>query len=290
MQIHAAGIQPEGHQNPAIVVGFFTGDQGQKRNAAEVSQSGVIQAQHVGRREPAVNHLVSFGFSHKVGFMKWILPLTIGTSCCALTFIAGMVTADLNRPAATPDTSYAEAVQASQQATITRLETALAKAQATTPHDPSADRALQSALAERDAARLAADTIEKNEARLITENVQLRQTMADERAITAQWVAFAKTQTDAAESWKVAYQSRTPATAYTPPAYTPAPRSTTLDTLAQERRRREEDYARFNGPSKQPTQIIQTGYGTATIINPDGMTSFYQSTGEGTGLITTPGP
>lgn len=219
--------------------------------------------------------------------MKWILPLTIGSACCTLAFIAGMVTADLNRPAATPDT-YAQAVQASQQATITRLEQALAKAQATTPNDPSADRTLQAALAERDAARLAADTIEQNEAILITENVQLRQAMADEKAITAQWVAFAKTQTDAAESWKAAYQSRTPAAAYTPPAYTPPPRSTTLDTLAQQQRRREQDYARAHAPAKQPTQIIGTGEGTAMIIGPDGKPSFYQSTGEGTGMITTP--
>lgn len=221
--------------------------------------------------------------------MKWILPLTIGSACCALTFIAGMVTADLHRPPATPDTFYEEAVQASQQATITRLETALAKAQATTPHDPSADRALQAALAERDAARLAADMIEQNEARLITENVQLRQTLADEKAITAQWVAFAQTQTDAAESWKVAYESRTPAAAYTPPTPTPAPAAAESPySIANYERQKAEWLAKHHAPAKQPTQIIQTGYGTATIINPDGTTSFYQSTGEGTGLITTP--
>jgi hypothetical protein len=208
--------------------------------------------------------------------MKWILPLTIGSACCTLAFMAGVIAAEMQRPAPRPDT-YAQAVQASQQATITRLEKALAQAQATTPHDPAADRTLQAALAERDAARLAADTIEQNEAILITENVQLRQAMADEKAITAQWVAFAKTQTDAAESWKVAYQSRTP-----------PPRSTTLDTLAQQQRRREQDYARAHAPAKQPTQIIGTGEGTAMIIGPDGKPSFYQSTGEGTGMITTP--
>jgi hypothetical protein len=228
--------------------------------------------------------------------MKWMLPLTIGSACCALTFIAGMVTADLNRPAPRPDT-YAVAVNASQQATIT-LQAALAERDAARLAADTIEEnearlitenvMLRQTLAERDAARLAAGTIEQNEARLITENVMLRQTLADEKAITAQWVAFAKTQTDAAVSWKAAYESRTPAAAYTPPAYTPPPRSTTLDTLAQEQRRREQDYARFHGQAKQPTQIINTGYGTATIINPDGTTSIYQSTGEGTGLITTP--
>ena len=221
-----------------------------------------------------------------------MLPLTIGSACCALTFIAGMVTADLNRPAPRPDT-YAVAVNASQQATIT-LQAALAERDAARLAADTIEQnearlitetvMLRQTLAERDAARLAAGTIEQNEARLITENVMLRQTLTDEKAITAQWVAFAKTQTDAAVSWKVAYENKTPAAAYTPaPAAAESPYS-----IANYERQKAEWLAKHNAPAKQPTQIIQTGMGTATIVNPDGTTSIYQSTGEGTGLITTP--
>ena len=251
-----------------------------------------IPSWHVGHGQSAVYGVVFWEFGHKIEVMKWILPLTIGSACCALTFLAGMVTADLHRPPATPDTSYAETVQASHQAELERAQHTLQKLRT------ELDAAQKVASADATIADKGFDDFVKaasqNE-RTYRENIaSLTKDRDDWQTIATKWQTAAQAFEARAEenyasamSWKVAYESRTPA-AYTPPTPTPRPRATTLDTLAQEQRRLEQDYARFNGAAKQPTQIIQTGYGTATIINPDGTTSFYQSTGEGTGLITTP--
>lgn len=223
----------------------------------------------------------------------WILVSLAGM---ALAFLGGLVQADLthSRSVSAAD-PYPAAVMASQTAEITRLKATLDQTRMDLVRAQSvaqtADARAQTASRGFEAMSSAASDSERTQ----------RQTVADLRQQVAAWQKsaeenhrIAEANFASAESWKQAALSQSPAPQVSqspslPVSYVP----TTLDTLAQEQRRRDEqqqayDQRKAEAQAKRPTQIISTGYGTATVIGPDGKHSFIQSTGEGTGMITTP--
>lgn len=233
-----------------------------------------------------------------------ITQLGILTATSVLAFIGGIITADLHKAstvAAAPD-PYPAAVESSLSAEIDRLKNSLSMAQ---EQASDAKRQLIADKVRTEHLQLTQQHATENQDDTEAEVIALQKDLAVWKGIAANWEATAaanKTQADqnydtaeqnytAAESWKQAaqtLQASAQASAQATPTLQPAAVPNTLDTLAQMRREQAERQ-QPQKPKSRISHIIDTGYGTATVINPDGTHSFIQSTGEGTAIITTPG-
>jgi hypothetical protein len=130
--------------------------------------------------------------------------------------------------------------------------------------------------------RLEQETLQKD---LVT----ARQDIAAMTQDRADWVRIATDWQNAAER-ATASQGQSLAQTVTPAAQhnNPVPVSPHLLTPLHRTLHEQRVEEPVKEPRRRTTQIIDTGYGTATIIGPDGTRSYVQSTGEGTATVITP--
>jgi hypothetical protein len=210
--------------------------------------------------------------------------LGILTATSVLAFIGGIITADLHK--AEP-----------RQETVTTAPVShpLPQLPQAEPEAPRLRLLLDEARAEVLAAQALSETERATVARLRLEQKTLEGNLVvarrDIAALTqdrADWVRIATDWQKAAER---ATASQGQSLAQTvPTAAQPNNAANTQPHLLTPLHRALHDEPVEDPRSKTRTaHIIDTGYGTATVINPDGTRSYVQSTGEGTATVITPG-
>lgn len=210
--------------------------------------------------------------------------LGILTATSALAFIGGIITADLHKAEPRQETVT--------PATVSQPLPQLAQA------DPEVPR-LRLLLDEARAEVFAAQALSETERATVT-RLRLEQKTLEENLVVARQDIAALTQDRAdwvriATDWQKAADRATASQGKSlAQTVAPAPQHNNAANahphLLTPLHRALHDKPVEDPRSRTRTaHIIDTGYGTATVINPDGTRSYVQSTGEGTAIITTPG-